>query len=76
MVDHRRPARVLHTSDVHLAVPGGAEEVAFRAALDLAAELEVDAVLIAGDLFDHARVAEACSTTPPRRWPGSIGPSC
>jgi len=59
MTDARRPARVLHTSDVHLAVPGSREEVAFRAALALAGELDVDAVLIAGDLFDHARVPDA-----------------
>ncbi|HEY2331760.1 MAG TPA: DNA repair exonuclease [Acidimicrobiales bacterium] len=56
--DARRPARLLHTSDVHLAVPGGREERAFLAALERAEALEVDAVLIAGDLFDHARVAD------------------
>lgn len=50
---------MLHTSDVHLAVPGGAEEIAFRSFLRLADALDVDAVLIAGDLFDHARVPDA-----------------
>jgi DNA repair exonuclease SbcCD nuclease subunit len=56
--DARRPARLLHTSDVHLAVPGSREEHAFRAAVDLAEALDVDAVLIVGDLFDHARVPD------------------
>ena len=34
MTDRRRPARVLHTSDVHLTVPGTREEAAFDAALE------------------------------------------
>jgi DNA repair exonuclease SbcCD nuclease subunit len=58
MTDRRRPARILHTSDVHLATPGSREEHAFRAALEAAERLDVDAVLIVGDLFDHARVPD------------------
>jgi DNA repair exonuclease SbcCD nuclease subunit len=58
VTDHRRPARLLHTSDVHLGVPGSREERALHAAVDLAEALEVDAVLVAGDLFDHARVPD------------------
>src|SRR4051794_13110639 len=57
-----RPATLLHTSDVHLgAGPGGiddAEARAFSLALDLAMAEDVDAVLITGDLFDHARVSD------------------
>lgn len=62
----RRRVRLLHTSDVHLASDGG-----WRAgdhldqclcSLDglgrLASEHDVDAVLVAGDLFDHARLGE------------------
>jgi DNA repair exonuclease SbcCD nuclease subunit len=57
--DHRRPATVLHTSDCHLgAGPGGREETAFALAIALARDEQVDAVLIAGDLFDSARVPD------------------
>lgn len=57
--DVRRPATVLHTSDCHLAgYEGGREEPAFSAAVDFALARRVDAVLITGDLFDHARVAD------------------
>ena len=56
-IDPRRPATVLHTSDCHLAGHvGGREEPAFSLAIDLAVSLDVDALLITGDLFDHARV--------------------
>jgi DNA repair exonuclease SbcCD nuclease subunit len=58
--DHRRPATLLHTSDCHLAGrDGGPEEPAFTSAIDLAVEVGVDAVLITGDLFDHARVPDS-----------------
>jgi DNA repair exonuclease SbcCD nuclease subunit len=54
-----RPAKVLHTSDCHLgAGPGGAEETAFALAMTLARDERVDAVLVAGDLFDSARVSD------------------
>jgi DNA repair exonuclease SbcCD nuclease subunit len=57
-----RNARILHTADVHLGLSGreehGLEESAFASAIDLAIEQDVDAILIAGDLFDHARVPE------------------
>jgi DNA repair exonuclease SbcCD nuclease subunit len=57
-----RPTRLLHTADVHLgtggAGPDGYEERAFARAIDLAIEADVDSLLIAGDLFDHARVPE------------------
>jgi DNA repair exonuclease SbcCD nuclease subunit len=54
-----RPARLLHTSDCHLgARPEGAEERAFVAFVELARRLEPDAVLLTGDLFDHARVPD------------------
>jgi len=55
-----RPLRLLHTSDVHIgdeAYPllrlGG-----LTAAVDAAIEQRVDGLLIAGDLFDSARVKE------------------
>jgi exonuclease SbcD len=56
-----RPATVLHTSDCHLGGSGrldGREERAFRAMVDLAIAEAVDVVLLAGDLFDHARVPD------------------
>lgn len=57
-----RPATVLHTSDCHLGGSGradGREELAFAAMAELAMAEAVDVVLVAGDLFDHARVSEA-----------------
>jgi DNA repair exonuclease SbcCD nuclease subunit len=62
--DGRRSARLLHTADVHLGAGrfnSGAlarAEQAFAAAVDLARDQAVDAVVIAGDLFDHARVTD------------------
>ena len=57
--DTRRAATVLHTSDCHLgASSAGAEEAAFEQAMTLARDERVDAVLIAGDLFDSARVSD------------------
>jgi DNA repair protein SbcD/Mre11 len=58
-----RGAKILHTSDTHLGVAGqgdgtALEERAFARAIDLAIEQDVDALLVAGDLFDHARVPE------------------
>src|SRR5579859_3089818 len=55
-----RAAKVLHTSDCHLGSgDGGHEEAAFSRAIDLAIREDVDVVLIAGDLFDNARVPES-----------------
>jgi DNA repair exonuclease SbcCD nuclease subunit len=50
---------LLHTSDVHIGeYARDAERLAgLRAVVDLAIEREVDALLIAGDLFDSARVS-------------------
>jgi DNA repair exonuclease SbcCD nuclease subunit len=60
MPDTRRAATVLHTSDCHLgAGHGGREEPAFSLAIDFAIDECVDAVLITGDLFDHARVPDS-----------------
>ncbi|MGE0879148.1 MAG: exonuclease SbcCD subunit D [Acidimicrobiia bacterium] len=53
----RRRTRLLHTSDVHLGTSHLArEELAFERFVDLAVAEQVDAVIIAGDLFDHSRV--------------------
>ena len=57
-----RPATLLHIADVHLGLngthDGSLEERAFSAALDHAVEADLDAVLVVGDLFDHARVSD------------------
>jgi exonuclease SbcD len=58
-----RSAKILHTSDTHLGVTGhgdgtALEERAFARTIDLAMEREVDAILVAGDLFDSARMPE------------------
>jgi DNA repair exonuclease SbcCD nuclease subunit len=54
-----RPATILHTSDCHLdRVDDGLHQRAFVAMIDLSIELDVDLVLIAGDMFDHSRVKE------------------
>ena len=50
--------RLLHTSDVHLTDrPTGLDT--FSSVIEMALEAQVDAVLIAGDLFDHARVPDS-----------------
>jgi DNA repair exonuclease SbcCD nuclease subunit len=57
--DPRRPATVMHTSDCHLGSDGrGSEEAAFERAIARARDEPVDALLIAGDLFDHIRVPD------------------
>ncbi len=54
-----QPATLLHTSDCHLdQTDGGSSQRAFAAAIDLSIELDVDLVLITGDLFDHSRVRD------------------
>jgi len=55
--DQRRPATLIHTSDCHLdKVVDSPEQRAFSAVIDLAILRDADALLIAGDLFDHNRV--------------------
>ena len=52
--------RLIHTSDTHLGAdwrPAGAA-AAFRAVVDAAAALPAAALLIVGDVFDHARVPD------------------
>jgi DNA repair protein SbcD/Mre11 len=59
VVTEPRPTlRLVHTSDIHLS--DGPDSPRFlRQVVDLAIGQEVDAVLIAGDLFDHSRVDQA-----------------
>lgn len=64
-----RPFRFLHIADVHLDTSFSSREawlrnklresvrIAFRRAVDLCIEKRVDALLIAGDLFDNARLS-------------------
>ncbi|HEU5322150.1 MAG TPA: metallophosphoesterase, partial [Methylomirabilota bacterium] len=65
----RRPLRVLHTADVHLESDGygdARQQAAhqargrrvFQRIVDRALGDEVDLVLIAGDLFDNARIPD------------------
>lgn len=49
--------RFLHTGDVHLTPNAPARLEAFRSVCGMAQELECDALLIAGDLFDSAEAA-------------------
>lgn len=59
MSSGRRPIRLAHTSDVHLGSSHLArEEMVFERFVSFAVDQAVDAVLIAGDLFDHARVGD------------------
>ena len=57
----RPTVRLLHTSDVHIA---GDERsrAGLAAVVDAAIETDVDVVLIAGDLFDSARVGDEAVT--------------
>jgi len=54
-----RPATILHISDCHL---DDQEDSlcrhAFTSAIDLSIDLDVDLLLITGDLFDHSRVGD------------------
>src|ERR1700761_3903800 len=52
----RRPLRLLHTSDVHVAGDALSADGLDRV-VTTALDLDVDLVVIAGDLFDNARVA-------------------
>ena len=53
---NRGQLRVLHTSDLHLAVLDDGACRSLEALVDLAIGAGVDLVIIAGDLFDHDRV--------------------
>lgn len=53
----RRPLKLLHTSDLHLGDGGPSAQPALNAVFDLGLRLAADALLIAGDLFDHNRVS-------------------
>lgn len=55
---NRRQRRVLHTSDLHLEVLGDRACRSLETLVDLALQHKVDLVIIAGDLFDHDRVAD------------------
>lgn len=56
---NKRPVRLLHTSDLHVGTDIYPEEAfrGFEAVLSQAKLIEADAILIAGDLFDHGRVS-------------------
>lgn len=60
MVDGSRSRRrVLHTSDLHLASLGDRACHSLEAVVNLAIRDKVDLVIVAGDLFDHNRVADS-----------------
>ncbi len=71
IVHDRRPIRLLHTSDIHLAphrrqAPGDHLEqclCVLGALRELVETHAVDAMLIAGDLFDHSRMPEEFVST-------------
>lgn len=58
--NERRPLRLLHASDCHLGAHAepGAHEEAFVDLVDAARRWAVDALILAGDVFDHARVSD------------------
>jgi DNA repair exonuclease SbcCD nuclease subunit len=54
-----RPATILHISDCHLDDQEDSLcRLAFASAIDLSRALDVDLLLITGDLFDHSRVRD------------------
>lgn len=57
----RRPIRIIHTSDTHLGDDWDPEAAqrAFSAVVDSVHILKGDALLVAGDVFDNARVSDA-----------------
>ena len=59
-MNSRKPIRLVHTSDVHLGVDwrAGLSERAFARVIDIVSELDADALLVVGDVFDHARVPD------------------
>lgn len=59
MVDGpRRPLRVIHTSDLHLALMGDRACDGLVAVVDMALEVKANLLVIVGDLFDHNRVED------------------
>ena len=59
-MNRRRKIRLIHTSDTHLGdgwEPGAAER-ALSAVVDGVRTLSADALLIAGDVFDNARISD------------------
>ena len=52
--------RLVHTSDIHLGVDwrDGLSERAFSRVIDSVDRLDADALLVVGDVFDHARVPD------------------
>jgi len=54
----RKRLRILHTSDLHLTTLGDSACQSLTNLVDLAGQVEVDMVIIAGDLFDHNRVKD------------------
>ena len=57
----KKKIRLIHTSDTHLGVEWHPElaQAALSAVVDGVSQLEADALLIVGDVFDHARVPDA-----------------
>ena len=55
----RTPRRILHTSDLHLALLGDKECHSLETVVDIANQTKADLVIIAGDLFDHNRVNDS-----------------
>ncbi|HEU0021049.1 MAG TPA: metallophosphoesterase, partial [Dehalococcoidia bacterium] len=57
----RKKIRLIHTSDTHLGDDWHAElsEQALRTVVSGVAKLKGDALLLVGDVFDHARVSDA-----------------
>lgn len=58
-----RPATILHMADCHVDADRGLHSEAFASAIDLSVQLDVDLIVISGDLFDHNRIDE-----PALRW--------
>ena len=56
----RKTVRAIHTSDVHLGYDfyGDGSQVGLRAVVNAALANNADVLLLAGDLFDHARVPD------------------
>lgn len=59
-MSHRKKLRLIHTSDTHLGGDGYPElaEAALATIVDGVPQLGGDALLIVGDVFDHARVPD------------------